>query len=395
MRKKVTKRNVDALHIGDLIADTELVGFLARRLPSGQVVYYYRYRHGGRQRWLSLGLHGQLTPDSARRLAQQRAGEVAAGHDVQAEREAAQAREKMRVDTVLDDWLKHDVRKRGLRSASVIEGVIRNHIKPSIGSRPIDAVRRADILKMLDEVEKRTGSAQVQHVYAYTRAAFHWHETRHEGFKNPIIRSLWRSSSKARDRVLDDVELQVVWAAAETSGTYGAFIRLALLTGQRREKLLTMTRDSIAADGTWTIATEAREKGNPGELKLPKISLDIIRQQPRVEHNPYVLAGRGGGPIRGLSKLKRQFDSRLPAMPQWRIHDLRRSARSLMSRAGVDRDICERVVGHRVGDAVERIYDRHEYAGAKADALARLAALIESIVHPPAGNIVVALPLSA
>lgn len=74
-------------------------------------------------------------------------------------------------------------------------------------------------------------------------------------------------------------------------------------------------------------------------------------------------------------------------MHGWKLHDLRRTARSLMSRAGVRPDIGERCLGHAVG-GVEGIYDRHHYRDEMADALRRLAALIERIVNPPAGNVV-------
>ena len=57
-------------------------------------------------------------------------------------------------------------------------------------------------------------------------------------------------------------------------------------------------------------------------------------------------------------------------MPQWQLHDLRRTARSLMSRAGVRPDIAERVLGHAIS-GVEGVYDRHPYRDEKADALRR------------------------
>jgi hypothetical protein len=77
----------------------------------------------------------------------------------------------------------------------------------------------------------------------------------------------------------------------------------------------------------------------------------------------------------GYSKAKRTFDAKLPDMPQWGLHDLRRTARSLMSRAGVRPDIAERVLGY-------------SYRDEKADAIKRLAALIETIINPPVGNVV-------
>jgi integrase len=126
---------------------------------------------------------------------------------------------------------------------------------------------------------------------------------------------------------------------------------------------------------------------------LSKMALDIIHAQPRIVGNVYVLAGRTTGPIRALGKFKRDFDAKLPAMPHhWQIHDLRRTSRSLMSRAGVPREISERVLGHRVGNSIEKIYDRHQYADEKAAALAKLAALIERIVTAEPGNVVQLVP---
>ena len=65
----------------------------------------------------------------------------------------------------------------------------------------------------------------------------------------------------------------------------------------------------------------------------------------------------------------------------WVIHDLRRTARSLMARAGVRPDVAERVMGHAI-QGVEGVYDRHHYREEKATALRKLASLIERIVNP-------------
>ena len=89
-----------------------------------------------------------------------------------------------------------------------------------------------------------------------------------------------------------------------------------------------------------------------------------------------MLAGRGTGPYRGWTAGKAALDAKLPKeTPQWQIHDLRRTARSLMSRAGVSSEHAERVLGHAIR-GVEAIYDRHSYAPEKAEAL------VDSIVHP-------------
>jgi integrase len=115
-------------------------------------------------------------------------------------------------------------------------------------------------------------------------------------------------------------------------------------------------------------------------LVLPEAALAIIRAQDRIGDNPYVFAGRGDGPYRGFSAGKATFDAKVPSVPKWTIHDLRRSARSLMSRAGVRPDVAERVMGHAIV-GVEGIYDRFSYRAEKAEALKQLAALIDGIVN--------------
>jgi integrase len=191
-----------------------------------------------------------------------------------------------------------------------------------------------------------------------------------------------------RARILDDDEPRIIWKAAAHNGVFGGIVRVSLLTAQRRAKVTTMRWSDITLDGEWRILTEAREKGNAGSLILPLLALEVINAQPRMVSNPYIFAGVGTGPFRGFVRAKSRFDRSLPTgFAAWTIHDCRRTARSLMSRAGVRPDIAERVMGHAIV-GVEGIYDRHEYRDEKADALRRLAGLIESIVNPPADKVV-------
>src|SRR5258707_6720830 len=93
MKGKIGKRSIDDLEPGQLLADTEIKGFVARRLPTGLVTYGYRYRDrkSGVRRWARLGLHGSITPDEARILAKKRAGEVADNRDPMAEGQQSRA----------------------------------------------------------------------------------------------------------------------------------------------------------------------------------------------------------------------------------------------------------------------------------------------------------------
>jgi len=188
-----------------------------------------------------------------------------------------------------------------------------------------------------------------------------------------------RISQKERERarILTDEEIRKLWAATET-GTFGAMVRMMLITGQRKEKVCTMRWDAIE-DGVWMISTEAREKGNAGELVLPRLAQELLTAQPRFASNPFVFAGRRHQ-YNGLSKAKARLDAELK-IPQWGLHDLRRTARSLMSRARVRPDISERVLGHSM-KGVMATYDRHSYTEEKREALELLAGELRRILSP-------------
>ena len=110
-----------------------------------------------------------------------------------------------------------------------------------------------------------------------------------------------------------------------------------------------------------------------------------------------MFGGTGKGVFAGWSPSKLAFDKKLlkalkedaddpknvePPDP-WVFHDLRRTFRSLLSKAGIQGDIAERVMGHAI-QGVEGIYDRHEYTEEKADALEVLSNLIKTILSLPA-----------
>ena len=183
-----------------------------------------------------------------------------------------------------------------------------------------------------------------------------------------------RSSSKenARKRILTDDEIRTLW---EATGNIGDLTKLCLLTAQRRGKVASMKWDDIR-DGVWSVPWGPREKGTGGDLVLPQVALDIINARPRYVTNPHVFAA-------GRSYWQQFADGvrELPELPDWVLHDLRRSARSLMARAGVRPDIAERVLGHII-PGVEGVYDRHTYKEEKAHALQALAGLIDNILRP-------------
>jgi integrase len=292
---------------------------------------------------------------------------------------------------IAEQWLKRHVHAKGLRSADEIARLLKVYVYPVWRRRQFISIRRSDVAALLDQIEDQSGARQADYVLAVIRGVMNWFATREDDYRPPIVKGMRRQDPKAgkRERILNDDELRQIWHQAAANGTFGALVRLLLLTGQRREKVVSMRWEDLAGN-SWTIPSETREKGNADVLLLPQIAVDIIIAQPRFAGNPYVLAGRGvDGPVNGFSKLKAAFDAELPNVAHWVLHDLRRTARSLMSRAGVRPDLAERVMGHAIA-GVEGIYDRFSYRDEKADALARLANLVDSILNPRPNNV---LPL--
>jgi len=136
----------------------------------------------------------------------------------------------------------------------------------------------------------------------------------------------------------------------------------------------------------WHIPREPREKGNPGTITLPPMVVEIINAQPRIDDSPFVFYGRSKHKIfNAYSQRKRELDARLPPdMPSWVLHNLRRTARKLMTRAKVSTEIAELALGHSI-KGIRGVYDDPtEYRSQVDDALLRVSIEIEKILNPDA-----------
>ncbi len=365
--------------------DPELRGHYIRVTPTGKKSFVAVARDpGGRQIWATIGGADVLTIAEAREKAREAIQRIKAG---QPAFEVPPAGPDTLQD-IAESWMQRHVQAKGLRTEPEMSRILNKYIYPILKDRDFETIRRSDVTKLLDMVEDGSGPRQADTVLAILSSMMRWHATRTDDYVPPIVRGMRRDDphAKKRARILDDDEIRDLWAAADKGSPFGAFLKLSLLTGQRRQKIAAMRWQDLTLDGTWDIPTEPREKGNGGALLLPEVAVDIIRAQKRIGANPYVFAGRDDGHFSGYGLLKRGIDEEAQIAP-WVIHDLRRTSRSLMARAGVRPDIAERVLGH-VLPGVEGIYDRHSYRDEKADALNKLAGLIALILNPPEENVV-------
>jgi integrase len=274
---------------------------------------------------------------------------------------------------ICDEYMAREGSK--LRSAEWRRQVLERLVYPALGPKPISEIRRSDIVQLLDKIQDQRGPAMADKALGIIRKAMNWHASRSDDFRSPIVRGMARDAGTARDRILTDDELRSIWRASEGS-LFGSYVRFLLLTAARRTEAASMEWAELAS-GDWTLPA-ARNKTNQDLVRpLSKTALATLPPP-----NGKFVFGRRGKPLAVFGDPKTRLDE-ASGVTGWTLHDLRRTARSLMSRAGVPTDHAERCLGHVIG-GVRGTYDRHEYHAEKARAFEALAGLVARIVDPKA-----------
>jgi integrase len=251
-----------------------------------------------------------------------------------------------------------------------------------LGYKQIEDVKRSDVVKLLDKIEDENGASMADHVLAYLRRCLNWHASRADDYRSPITRGMKRVNGKdrARSRILSDDEIQKVWAATgEMKNAFEPLVRFLLLSATRRDEARNMRRSELD-NGNWIIPGERYKTGIDHVVPLSGAAQAIIKALPVINGSDLVFTNDGVRASSGFTKFKARLDKE-SGTSGWTLHDLRRTARSLMSRAGVNADIAERCLGHVI-NGVRGVYDRHTYLDEKRHAFEALAAQIECIINP-------------
>jgi integrase len=272
---------------------------------------------------------------------------------------------------ICEDYLSREGGK--LRTVEWRHQVLARLVYPALGGKPIDDIRRSDIVRLLDQIEDQNGPVMATKTLAVIRKVMNWYASRSDDFRSPIVRGMARGTGVARDRILTDDELRAIWKASE--GTHeGSYVRFLLLTAARRSEVAGMQWTELAS-ADWTLPASRNKTAQDLIRPLSKAALATLPER----NGRWVFANRlGTGPLIDFGRVKTDLDQ-ASGVTGSTLHDCRRTARSLMSRAGVPTDHAERCLGHVIG-GVRGTYDRHEYHAEKKQAYEALAGIIERIV---------------
>jgi integrase len=383
------------------------------------------YRFGGKQRRLTfVPNYPALGLAEARQKAAAAQALIAAGTDPATERErikAEAARAPDTVSAVVDLFISRhmEAKRRAPRYVEETRRNFRNHVLPEWGERDIKTIARRDVIELLDGITdggstvtrsgKRKkmagGPIAANRVLAAVRALFNFALRRGLIEATPVALVERPGEETARDRVLEAYELRSIWAAAETLGyPFGPYVRLAVLTGQRRQEIARMRWTDLDLETrVWTLAAGDTKAGRAHVVPLSPQAVTILRGLHRksargadgkLNGSHWVFTTTGEAPVSGFSKAKPRLDDAIAKarkaagvdnLAPWTFHDLRRTCATGMGRLGVTRFVIARVLNH-ADRSITGIYDRHLYLNEKREALEAWGNYVEGLTKPAGAN---------
>lgn len=250
--------------------------------------------------------------------------------------------------------------------------------------RPIDSIKRADVVGVLDEIISTGAPTRANRALAALKKLMSWCVDRGVIELSPIAQLKMPTREVPRERVLTDDELRLCWAAAKDEGyPFAPCLHLLVLTGQRRGEVAGMRWSELDLENSvWTIPASRAKNGSAHIVPLPPAAIEILRSVPRFLNSEFVFTTTGRSSISGFGRLKRRIDASLERDTEnWRIHDLRRTVATNLAMMRVPPHIIEAVLNHKSGivSGVAAVYNRHAYLDEKREALQLWATKVEKM----------------
>ena len=367
---KLTKRTVEATQPqgrDHFLWDDDLPGFGLRIFESGKRSYLIQYKAAGRTRRVTIGPHGPITADQARKRALMLLAEVKSGGNPAEERASDRkaATVAQLAERYMTEWA---ARHKKPRSAEQDARNLRLHVLPALGRRKVRDITKRDIEKLHadlsvergDDNTERPTPIRANRVRALLSKMFalaeEW-DIRPVG-SNPC-RGVKAFRESRRERYLSSTEVARLWGTLTelernliTPAPVVALVRLLLLTGARLSEILTLRWNQVDFERACLRLPESKTGAKVVHLNAP--ALEVLAGIEHVDDNPHVIAGeKPGAHFVGVQKAWQRIRTHA-GLPDLRLHDLRHTYASILAGLGEGLPIIGKVLGHRQAQTTQR-----------------------------------------
>jgi integrase len=352
---------------------------------------------------LTLGEHGRLTPDEARKEAKVLLGEVARGLDPI---EARHAERRVRTfREVAEDFMRiHIEPKRKPNTAREFRRVLDKNIQPAIGARRLVDLRRADVARL----HAQLGATPIlaNKVLEIVSSVWNFAARRDEvsSADNPV-KGIIKNRAQSHERFLTSEEFARLGEALRLAETVGlpyavdetkpkakhankgrqtvadpfavAAIRLLILTGARLREILNAQWSYVDFERGILFLQDSKTGRKP--VYLSAAAQAVLASLPRVSGNPHVIPGLKDGASRVDLNGPWRAITRAAGIKGVRLHDLRHTFASVGAGASLGLPIVGKLLGHTQASTTQR------YAHLAADPMHSAANLIGDIISTAMG----------
>lgn len=312
------------------------------------------------------------------------------------QQEAEQRRKGETVAAIVEKWIAKD--QAGNRTEKEVSRTMAKYVIPAWGMRPLAEIKRRDVIELIEAVAE-TAPVRANRVLAFVSRMCTWACGRDLIPANPCTGVAKPARETQRDRVLDDAELALVWRASGEVGVFGLGVRALIATGCRRTEIFAAKRSDLSADGSSLRLSADRSKNGVGRtVHMSPLAQEIVAQLPDRGPDSYLFSYTGKAPYTAWSGGKERLDAAVARLagkelPDWRLHDTRRSVATGLQRLGERLEVVEAVLGHVSGSraGIVGVYQRHRFEAEAAAALDRWADHLRRVLEPGADDNVVLL----
>jgi integrase len=393
--------------------DASFPGLSLRVTENGRKSWSLFYRFNGRLRRFTIGRYPAIKPAQARREAIISLERVRQGVDPAKEKRARRDTPSPETETFgafAQDYLERHVRKNS--AAATYQEAKRDlefNVLPKWRNRPIASISRRDAIDLIDGLIERGVAIQANRTLARLRALFNWAIEKDRISASPVDHMKPPTKERARDRALSDDEIRWFWLACHEIGwPFGPIFKLLLLTAQRRDEVAGMKWTEIDVEKrTWMLPRHRAKSDRGHEVQLSGAAIDVICSLPRItsggNERDLVFTVTGTTAVSGFGNAKRRFDLMIAEarrhslrlsdhtkIPDWRLHDLRRTAATGMARLNVAPHVVDKVLNHSAGTirGVAAVYNRFAYLDERRTALEAWGRHVSDLVSPPVSNVI-------